>query len=185
MGDGPSGAKRDPNSYLSNFRWVLFSLPSEMQNPSLLLLLILPSGRPSSELRALAVLPLPQLKVLSEGRKWFYFFFCHYSPPSLQSENRKTQQRSINKKQNNRNSTHLLRLNGCRHSLRHLISKPMSNTHLNSGSSIKAHTTQQAFRIKCFCSKKLSSYNCLVGLTPAGIISRSIIEEFSKTTLKP
>lgn len=114
-----------------------------------------------------------------------FIFFCHYSPPSLQSENRKTQQRSINKKQNNRNSTHLLRLNGCRHSLRHLISKPMSNTHLNSGSSIKAHTTQQAFRIKCFCSKKLSSYNCLVGLTPAGIISRSIIEEFSKTTLKP
>lgn len=74
MGDNPSGAKRDPNSYLSNSRWVLFSLPFEMQNPSFLLLLILPSGTPSAELRVLIVLPLPQLKVLSEGKKWFFFF---------------------------------------------------------------------------------------------------------------
>lgn len=51
MWDGPSGGKRDPNSDLSNSRWVLFSLPSEMQNPPLLLL-ILPSGRPSPETKS-------------------------------------------------------------------------------------------------------------------------------------
>ena len=30
IGDRPSGGKRDPNSDLSNSRWVFFSLPSEM-----------------------------------------------------------------------------------------------------------------------------------------------------------
>lgn len=97
MGDGPSGGKRDPNSDLSNSRWVFFSLPSEKQNPPLLLL-ILPSGRPSPETKSPHCLA-SALSWNSWVRVESNLIFCHYSHSSLQNQKtERSKHKNVSKK---------------------------------------------------------------------------------------
>lgn len=120
---------RDPNPDLSNTSWVLFSLPSNIQQPPHLLLL-LPAGTPGPEIRSPH--PLPSAPSWNQARVGSHLILCHYSHSSLQRQKTETSKHeNTGEKQNNRNSTYtnLLRVNGYRRSLRHSISKPTSNTH--------------------------------------------------------